>query len=310
MAIEVLLPALSPTMTEGTLAKWLKKEGESVNAGDVIAEVETDKATMEIEAIDDGIIMHLDNGEIHENMEKNDEYTKIDFIRYDVVVPIDNLILNRKNLRTRGDREMTYGMILEKVSSLQEKLKKTQNKMDKRLNSEGNLNILKIHSKELVELQLKNYYREVTDSLKKFNDRTLLKTFDRRFKNLKRGVGNDLRLIASYQNSINRYMVELHKKFSIPFACIVFVLIGAPLGIMTRKGNFAISASISLAFFIIYWTFLISGEELADRGIISPFISMWMANALIGSLGLYLTYLNSKDIKKIRFKTLQAIFKR
>ena len=93
-----------------------------------------------VESIDDGIIMHLDNGEIHENMEKNDEYTKIDFIKYDVIVPIDNLILNRKNLRTRGDREMTYNMISEKVNSLQKKLEKTQNKMDKRLNSEGNLN--------------------------------------------------------------------------------------------------------------------------------------------------------------------------
>ena len=263
-----------------------------------------------VESIDDGIIMHLDNGEIHENMEKNNEYTKIDFVKYDVVVPIDNLILNRKNLRTRGDREMTYKMISEKVSSLKEKLQKTKNKMDKRLNSEGNLNILKIHSKNLIELQLKNYYNEVTDSLKKFNNKTLLKSFDRKFKNLSRGVANDLRLITSYENSINRYMVELHKKFSIPFACIIFVLVGAPLGIMTRKGNFAISASISLAFFIIYWTFLISGEELADRGIISPFISMWMANAIIGTFGIYLTYLNSKNIKKIKFRTLKTIFKK
>ena len=59
MPVEVLLPALSPTMTEGTLAKWLKKEGETVKAGDVIAEVETDKATMEIEAIDDGTLQSI-----------------------------------------------------------------------------------------------------------------------------------------------------------------------------------------------------------------------------------------------------------
>ena len=54
MPIPVLMPALSPTMTEGTLAKWLKREGEAIASGDVIAEVETDKATMEIEAVDDG----------------------------------------------------------------------------------------------------------------------------------------------------------------------------------------------------------------------------------------------------------------
>ncbi len=56
MATNILMPALSPTMTEGTLARWLKKEGEKVTAGDVIAEIETDKATMEVEAVDEGVL--------------------------------------------------------------------------------------------------------------------------------------------------------------------------------------------------------------------------------------------------------------
>ena len=56
MATEVLMPALSPTMEEGTLAKWLVKEGDTVSSGDIIAEIETDKATMEFEAVDEGVI--------------------------------------------------------------------------------------------------------------------------------------------------------------------------------------------------------------------------------------------------------------
>ena len=56
MATPILMPALSPTMTEGKLAKWLKKEGDSVSSGEVLAEIETDKATMELEAVDDGIL--------------------------------------------------------------------------------------------------------------------------------------------------------------------------------------------------------------------------------------------------------------
>ena len=56
MAIEIKMPALSPTMEEGTLAKWLVAEGDDVRSGDVIAEIETDKATMEVEAIEDGKI--------------------------------------------------------------------------------------------------------------------------------------------------------------------------------------------------------------------------------------------------------------
>src|SRR6056297_46951 len=56
MPIEILMPALSPTMTEGTLATWAKREGDSVAAGDVIAEIETDKATMEVEAVEEGTL--------------------------------------------------------------------------------------------------------------------------------------------------------------------------------------------------------------------------------------------------------------
>ena len=56
MAIEILMPALSPTMEEGTLAKWMVKEGDTVESGDILAEIETDKATMEFEAVDEGVI--------------------------------------------------------------------------------------------------------------------------------------------------------------------------------------------------------------------------------------------------------------
>lgn len=56
MATEILMPALSPTMEEGTLAKWLVKEGDTVKAGDILAEIETDKATMEFEAVDEGVM--------------------------------------------------------------------------------------------------------------------------------------------------------------------------------------------------------------------------------------------------------------
>ncbi|TWG49567.1 pyruvate dehydrogenase E2 component (dihydrolipoamide acetyltransferase) [Aminobacter sp. J44] len=59
MAINITMPALSPTMEEGNLAKWLVKEGDKVAPGDVIAEIETDKATMEVEAVDEGIVAKL-----------------------------------------------------------------------------------------------------------------------------------------------------------------------------------------------------------------------------------------------------------
>ena len=59
MALELKMPALSPTMEEGTLAKWLVKEGDNVSSGDILAEIETDKATMEFEAVDEGTISKI-----------------------------------------------------------------------------------------------------------------------------------------------------------------------------------------------------------------------------------------------------------
>ena len=59
MAIKVLMPALSPTMSEGVINKWLVNIGDTVSAGDILAEIETDKATMEVEAVDEGEITHL-----------------------------------------------------------------------------------------------------------------------------------------------------------------------------------------------------------------------------------------------------------
>jgi len=86
------------------------------------------------------------------------------------------------------------------------------------------------------------------------------------------------------------FWVEIHKKFSIPVACVVFVLLGAPLGALLRRRGAAVSVGISLVFFWAYWMFLIGGEELADRGLLPPSLAMWAPNLFFGVLGLALFY--------------------
>ena len=78
MGVEILMPALSPTMTEGKLAKWLKKEGDAVKSGDVIAEIETDKATMEVEAVDEGVLTRILVPEGTENVAVNSPIAEMD----------------------------------------------------------------------------------------------------------------------------------------------------------------------------------------------------------------------------------------
>ncbi|HKI46016.1 MAG TPA: LptF/LptG family permease [Balneolales bacterium] len=91
------------------------------------------------------------------------------------------------------------------------------------------------------------------------------------------------------EQRIEEYLVEVHKKISIPFGCIIFMLIGAPIGMLTRKGNIGYAALICAIIFTFYWTSLIEGEKLADRMIITPFTSMWAGNILLTIIGILLT---------------------
>ncbi|NIR46568.1 MAG: YjgP/YjgQ family permease [Gemmatimonadetes bacterium] len=102
-------------------------------------------------------------------------------------------------------------------------------------------------------------------------------------------VANELRRIGSrsdiHRREINKYAVEIHKKFAIPAAAIVFVLIGAPIGVRFPRGGIGMVIGVSLMVFCVYYVFLIGGEEFADRDIISPFWAMWAPNVVFLIVG-------------------------
>jgi lipopolysaccharide export system permease protein len=106
---------------------------------------------------------------------------------------------------------------------------------------------------------------------------------------------------------IAQYMVEVHKKFAIPAACLIFVLIGAPLGIMARRGGLAVGASYSVFFFVIYWAFLIMGENWGDKMIVSPAVAMWSGNVFLTICGLILMTLMLRETS-INLGFLKNIF--
>jgi lipopolysaccharide export system permease protein len=96
---------------------------------------------------------------------------------------------------------------------------------------------------------------------------------------------------------IRSYRVEYHKKYAIAFACLIFVLIGAPVGMMTRTSGVGMAFSVSAFVFLIYYVALIGGEQLADRGYISPIVAMWSSNVLIGATGVYLIVTSVREQK-------------
>jgi lipopolysaccharide export system permease protein len=88
---------------------------------------------------------------------------------------------------------------------------------------------------------------------------------------------------------ITSFQIEIYKKFSIPLACLIFVLIGAPIGMYTKNGNIGIAALIATGFLTFYWLSLIQGEKLAERQVISPFTGMWLPDIILLVIGLIMT---------------------
>jgi lipopolysaccharide export LptBFGC system permease protein LptF len=103
--------------------------------------------------------------------------------------------------------------------------------------------------------------------------------------------------IDAVERRLNSLEVEVQKKFSIPAACIVFVLVGAPIGMRARKSGIA-NAFVSILFFVFYYLCLAGGEELADRRLLAPWLAMWIPNIVIGAIGLWLTLRTTEVIPK------------
>ncbi len=99
-------------------------------------------------------------------------------------------------------------------------------------------------------------------------------------------LDGELTSIELNKSMYNRYMAAYHKKYSLSLACFIFVLVGAPLGVLARRGGFGVGASMSLLFFIFYWMLMISGEKIAARGLLDPMLSMWIANIVMVCIGI------------------------
>jgi lipopolysaccharide export system permease protein len=96
--------------------------------------------------------------------------------------------------------------------------------------------------------------------------------------------------IDGYERQIRSLQVEIHKKYAIPTACLIFVLLGAPLAVRSGRSGMTMAIAFSISCFLVYYLFLTGGEKLADRELLSPFWAMWGANAFFGTIGVVLTW--------------------
>ncbi len=236
------------------------------------------------------LILTLYNGEIHQMQPFNlNNYREVNFSRHQIAMDARGFSFERtaENVISRGDRELS----IEDMEEIRNEALFKANKASDRINDE-----IKKHYDHLTGI-LESSDKEITVADNKFEEKEesdyptvrQLNEAQKRLTFLKSTIQSDIFQESEYQQKARQYQVEIQKKYAIPFACLVFIFVGCPLGIMTRGGNFGISAAITLGFYIFYWACLIGGEKLADRGFMSPTLSMWIGNILIGIMGLILT---------------------
>ena len=240
------------------------------------------------------LIMDLTKGEIHESdIKSTDMYRKLVFQKHRIAMDASQFSFQQSLGTSRGEREMGVDTMKTIVDSLYVLKEKHVNALNKEVNRYFYLDSLVNARTPFLKKtsDMKIVYLRVLEKLKSTKN-IFLANYNR--------IENDNR-------NIEKYEVEIHKKYALPVACIVFILIGAPLGVMVKKGGFGVAASISLFFFLLYWAFLIGGEKLADRDLISPFVGMWAANILLTILGLILTYRINQETHTLQFNFIRKL---
>ncbi|MFC1729255.1 LptF/LptG family permease [candidate division KSB1 bacterium] len=252
-----------------------------------------EKATLRFQDNPSRINLVLYNGEIHDvDVNTMLDYTKTEFETFTIRIPYESSELVRRSEGSRGDRSKSIAImredIIESQKYVQDRYRITENRIKKRMRDvqpDNDFDYTIIHSLDIDNIKQSpegNYYIDTSP------ENPIIEEVNRQ-PGLMNIIHSDLVVVNAQIKYQNRMLVEIHKKYAIPFACIVFILIGVPLGVKARHGGIAVGGGLSLFFFLLYWAFLILGETLADRRLLDPWLAMWIANILIGTSGLWLT---------------------
>jgi len=249
--------------------------------------ITADSASMEYVDMGTTLMLHLKNGENHFVDPKDSErYFRILFANQDFAIQNIDDRFERTDKKSRNQRELPIEDLLEAIDDTEDDMQKLITELEPIVWQKAD-NLIALIKKDSIlpeELKTKQILRDAK------NHNTALETVKREEIEISKQA---IRMNARRENLLKRiaiHKVEIHKKISTAVACIIFALIGAPLGIIAKRGGIGPGTVYSLGFFTVYWVCLIGGENLADRLIIPPAISMWTCNALIGTVGLFLTW--------------------
>jgi lipopolysaccharide export system permease protein len=242
------------------------------------------------------LVLTLKNGEIHQvDPENIRNYQRIEFQTQVIVIrDVGRQFERRQHGTYRTDREMSSSMMAGEVQENQNRIASiTKELREKNIavvdslflpsllpESRGDINEAPVALSEPAELAIQHA-------------RKIFLTAHKRQREIEALIKRN-----------DQLLVEIYKKFSIPFASIVFIVLGAPLRLNFKSGGTGTVIVLSLVTFTSYYIFLTGGENLADRGLVDPFLAMWAPNLLFGLLGIALLF---KTVRETSFLSLDIL---
>ena len=234
----------------------------------------------------DAMLIELHDGEIHEVPDSDDplKYQVIRFRQHDIYLTDVERDFKESGRKSRSDREMN-------MTDLWAAAKRERDKSlgvgEHVVEIAGNLATYQWRllepGKRSKMIGTKSGRREGHDEA--FRAQKLLATRQKVAAAAQQSRHQE-RVQSSYRIKENKYLVEFHKKIAIPFACLVFALLGVPMAVSTARSGKGVSISLALVIYLVYYLCLIGGEKFADRGLLDPALSMWLANIILVAVGI------------------------
>jgi lipopolysaccharide export system permease protein len=220
----------------------------------------------------------LDDGEIHEMPDPADikTYRRTLFRHFTLNIQDTERTLKRSDRTHRNDREMTVGMMRAKIAEYARTSASTRAHM----NQVALDNVISVLSRVAPDARSLAPNAAAPPAPPPPGAARAVPRVQSEAEQILQILETQTYALDSNLRQINRYGVEIHKKFALPFSCIIFVLLGAPLAIRSGKRGMTISIGFSILLFLVYYIFLIGGEKLADRRLMEPWLAMWLANII------------------------------
>jgi len=236
------------------------------------------------------LILELHEGEIHEvpDPAQPDKYQVVRFGQHDIRLEDMERDIEQSERRARGDREMNL------TDLRQAARQQFQRREDARLH------VANVGA-DVVQWQYRLLDPEERPALLRQGPanaaerRTRLLATQRKLEHATSQARAQATIVASQMRKANKYLVEFHKKLAIPFACVVFTLLGIPMAVTTSRSGRGVSISLAMAVYLVYYLCLVGGEKLSDRGLLDPALAMWSGNLILLAVGIPLFFRSVRE---------------